>query len=184
MHQQKLVSASKFLVESGRAKDNSQRRTKSLALSIDGSETTIRDQQPLHAGNIDFEGAWGLGDLVDYLNHYVFFWPGKQDGPSNYGIRHYYRYENAGSIMLRVKTSEILEVNKDTGPKFCKFNSGAPRCSAGRKSPRGPNTFVSANSAPYNAGEVVEVVFKETVRLPSNIEYSDYPNGTWQTNRV
>src|SRR5215469_14330007 len=104
----------------------------------------VRDQEPLHAGKIRFATGWGLQDLVQYLDDHVFFWPGWEDGLIQYGRNHFQRYAAEEPVILRVQTSELIAANTDAPPFFCKYNSGAPRCSYGEGSPRGPATFLPA----------------------------------------
>ena len=175
----KLVSASRLLAQSGDHHLIYQRRTNAYVANTPDSKSTIRDQQPLHAGNVDFEIGWDLTKLVDHLNQFVFLWPGKPEGPSDYGIRHFKRYANETNVMLRLKTVDMLKANHENKPLFCSFNSGAPRCSGGRKSPRGSSTFVTARHAQYNASDVVEVVFRDRAVLPQTYEVSSNFDGPW-----
>src|SRR4051794_16687749 len=68
------------------------RRRDHVLVAIDGEEITIRDQAPLHQGNMALGGGWTFGDFVSLLNGRVFFWPGRAVGPIPHGFRHYERY--------------------------------------------------------------------------------------------
>jgi hypothetical protein len=68
---------------------------------------------------------------------------------------------------LRMSFSELLEVNPSVQPYFCRFNSGAPRMTGGRRSPRGPDTFQKANEWRGPPFRVAEVSFVGRVVLPT-----------------
>src|SRR5204862_207252 len=93
-----------------------------------------------------------------------------------YGQNHRDRYVD--DILLRVGFRELINHNDGGQPYFCKFNSGAPRTSNGRKSPRGPDTFLSASCWPHTASEVVEVSFIAPVSLPVTVEFQH--EGEWR----
>ena len=119
-------------------------------------------------------------DFVSHLDDHVFFWPGSQDGPVPSGRRHFERYVKEKPIILRVTLTDLLAANRGTSPLFCKYNSGAPRCSYGNKSPRGPETFVPTSKFCFTPTEVNEVTFKSPVKLPSSVHAASYPIGGWQ----
>jgi hypothetical protein len=64
---------------------------------------------------------------------------------------------------------------------FSKYNTGAPRCTKGKGSPRGPNTFVAVERATFSVSGVVEVAFKDAVKLPESTQIGDSPVGPWRT---
>ena len=141
----------------------------------------IRDQKPLYRGNIEFALGFRFEQLLDLLNSLVFFWPGprlEEKGPIDYGWRHFGRYKSESPIMLRVPTSDLVSENGQQA-LVCRYNSGSPRCSHGRKSPRGPETFLPVDQFPETASKVVEVVFKGKARLPATTEKGDTPSGPW-----
>jgi hypothetical protein len=79
------------------------------------------------------------------------------------------RYATEQPLILRVKVRDLIDANPDTNPQFCRYNSGAPRCSPkrpGRRSPRGPDTFVAASDFSGSPSKVVELVFPTAVKLP------------------
>jgi hypothetical protein len=85
-------------------------------------------------------GGWSWSDLLAALNSRVFFWPGDQSGPNDYGRRLFSAYDPSRQTVLRVSFCDLMEANPGAIPYFCRFNSGGPRTVGGRKSPRGPGT--------------------------------------------
>jgi hypothetical protein len=81
-------------------------------------------------------------------------------------------------VILRVRTEALLRENP--APLFCRFNSGAPRCSNGKKSPRGPDTFLPADQFTGTCGDVVELTFLHGVALPACSNYRDVPSEPWR----
>ena len=69
------------------------RRPQPVRLDLGGRIVEVRDQAPLHKGNLHFDEGWSMARLVEYLNGHVFFWPGGADGPIDYGRRHWARQE-------------------------------------------------------------------------------------------
>jgi len=140
----------------------------------------LRDQMPLHAGNMSLPPKWGFADLVELLNERVFFWPGRPNGlPISYGDRHFERYRNDAPVILRIPTADALRANLNLAPEFSRFNSGSPRCSGGRPSPRGPRTFLSNADADFTVRTIVEVTFRGPFQLPPSTQRSDLPTGPW-----
>jgi hypothetical protein len=143
-------------------------------LKIEGHVVWLQTQRPLYEKNICFEGGWVMADLLSHLNSLVFFWPGTDRGPiPPYGDR--YRIGNkwhSNAVALRIPSREMFEsLNRDS-VLFCRHNSGSPRWSNGQASPRGPHTFLSASDFPGTLSDVVEVVVKDYVKLPSGTEVS------------
>ena len=110
-------------------------------------------------------------DLLDALDARVIFWPGTSEGPRDHGRRHFERYRQELPVTLRSATSRLFLANAGLEPAFCAYNSGSPRFSGGRPSPRGPDTFVTASRFPRPAADVVELSFDEGVSLPQGWEY-------------
>jgi hypothetical protein len=156
------------------------RRGMHLRVTAEGESILLRDQQPLYSKNILFESGFSFEDLLELLNRSVFFWPGSSIGPIDYGVRHFERYRSENPIILRARLESVLAENPMAQPLFCKFNSGSPRYTGGRASPRGPSTFVPADGFAFTAGSVVEVVFRNSVRLPSDLEAGDSLSGPWE----
>ena len=175
-----LETAAHAFVAAGRADLLRSRRPKHVELRLpDGTRLYVRDQAPLHEKNVEFTDGWTFADLVEHLNHRVYFWPGTDRGPIDYGQRHFERYRSEQPIIIRTSFTSICHANPDRAPLFCAFNSGSPRFSAGRASPRGPTTFAPADVFPKGPGEVIEVTFDAAVRLPPNADVMDTSEGEW-----
>ncbi len=175
-----LESASRILRTAGEEAAVRTRRRASLIVEVGGIAVHIRDQAPLHAGNMQLELGWTFEDFVAHLNARIFFWPGDDTGPISYGVRHYQRYAEDCPVILRVPTRALFSENAGCVPLFCRWNSGSPRCSYGKKSPRTAKTFADADDADYRASQVVEVTFEDLVRLPESAQLGDAPWGPWR----
>jgi hypothetical protein len=127
----------------------------------------LRDQLALRPGQVDLTGGWQWQDLVAALNGRVFFWPGDHDCPNRYGRKFLDTYCKRGqrSMVLRFGFWELIQANLDTPAYFCRFNSGAPRISGGRRSPRGPDTFLTADEWCDPPSRAAEVYFVRMVTL-------------------
>ena len=163
-----LRPAAITLQRAGRNEWLERRRSEHLLVDLEGQPVCIRDQRPLFRGNIELTGHITFEQFVALLNSKVFFWPGTNSGPNDYGRRHFLRYREEECAILKTPTRELLEVNPNSTPLFCRYNSGSPRCSGGRKSPRGPDTFIPAAVFQGAPSEVVEVVFSDEVVLPGS----------------
>jgi hypothetical protein len=172
-----LRCANALLADAGLANQSSERRVDHLAVSAGGDITLLRDQKPLIHGAIAFEEGWDLARLVQHINQHVFFWPGLASGPIASGINHFERYRAEAPVLLRFLTADL----DDAVLRFSAYNSGAPRCSGGRYSPRGSKTCVSAAEFSGSASEVVEVVVAGGCALPEALEASDSPVGPWRS---
>ncbi len=162
-----LESAAALMRSAGRLDLLQVRRAESATIEVGGSTVILRDQAPLHAGHILFEDGWDLARLLESLNGRVFFWPGREGGPITYGQRHFQRYAEEGPVILRIRLRDLVEANPGRTPLFCRYNSGSPRTTGGRKSPRGPRTFLPCGQFPDDHRRVVEVTFEELVGLPA-----------------
>ena len=118
--------------------------------------------------------------FVQKLNELVFFWPGKEDGPIPYGHRHFERYQGEDVAMIRVKTKTLFDANKNATPRFSRYNSGSPRHALGKPSPRGEQTFMTADVFPRAPCKVVETVYPGSVILPEDSELGAAPGGPWE----
>jgi len=167
----RLQSAAALMLRANAGGLLSARRGGHLSIELDGETILLRDQAPLHAGNIRFEAGWDLPRLIEHLNRRVFFWPGGEDGPIAYGRRHHERYAAEAPVVLRVRLRELLEANPGRVPLFCQRNSGSPRTVNGKKSPRGSDTFVTCENFPRGPRGVVEVTFEDEVVLPPDTEF-------------
>lgn len=177
----RLESTATLIVRAGRPELSRQRRPRRVRVRVNGVDLWLQGQGPLQEGNILFHEGWELEDLVERLNSLVFFWPGTAAGPNDYGKRH---FESASwcdnPVVLRVGTASLLEENADLTPLFCRFNSGSPRCVNGRRSPRGPDTFVCSDRFDGSSSNVAELTFPGGVDLPDCIERGDAAEGPWQ----
>lgn len=176
--EKRLRSAAALVKAAGSDLSLSERRPTSVVLTFEyGADVTLRDQRPLHAGAIEFEGGWTLPTLVEHLNGHVFFWPGTANGPIPSGVRHAHRYVQAGEslLFLRIPTKALMEAT----PRFSIVNSGSPRYSGGVKSKRGPETFRQAAAFLESPGRVIEVVFAGAVDLPATTEVRESLGGGW-----
>jgi hypothetical protein len=100
-------------------------------------------------------------------------------GPNDYGRRHFSRYEAERPRVLRVPFVAVVAMNPDSSPFVCRFNSGSPRCSGGRKSPRGPRTFIATTDFGRAPSDVVELTFLDGVALPPETETAATYDGPW-----
>ncbi len=157
------------------------RRDRHERISIGRDVIVIRDQAPLHRGNLSLPSGYTFEDFVESLNSRVFFWPGTAAGPISYGIRHFERYRNEGPSILRLTLASLLSANTFANAMFCRYNSGSPRCSYGVRSPRGPQTFLPAAEFEGTPGQVVEVTFDSELALPSDTEVGSCPSGPWRS---
>ncbi len=174
-----LESAERLANAAGRARDLDAKRPETCELKVGGEVVLLRDQSPLHQGNLRLEGGWCFSDLLACLNERVFLWAGREIGPISYGDRHYQRYESERPVILRIAFDELMAADPSVEPLFAKYNSGSPRCSNGIPSPRGPSTFVSADVAPFRPSQVVEVTFLGMVHLPVSTQVGNCPSGPW-----
>jgi hypothetical protein len=160
--------------------DLTQRRVNPISLSSSVTSSWLQTQRPLHFGNILFEGGWQMKDLLTRINSLVFFWPGTSEGPIPHGRRHFRGNDWPTACgAVRVRTQTLFDSLGGSEPLFCTYNSGSPRCSGGKKSPRGPNTFLSALRFDRAPSKVVEVVFDTNVALPSCTEIAVNQDGNF-----
>ena len=171
-----LRCANAFLSGAGLETRSSERRLEHLTIQASEGVALLRDQKPLIEGAIAFEEGWDLARFVQYVNQHVFFWPCRKSGPMDPGMNHFERYHSERPVLLRFPTASIAAANL----RFSRYNSGAPRCSGGKCSPRGGNTYLPAVDFEGTASEVVEVVVVGACALPRNAEVSDNPAGPWQ----
>lgn len=172
-----LNSTMKLLENAGEKTWIDRKRLQTVSVTIAGVTIDIRDQQPLYAGKTQLHGGWKFEDLIRALNSRVFFWPGWEEKPIGYGLRHFSRYEGDSPVLLRIASVDAFALNEQ--PLFCKYNSGSPRTTRGKGSPRGPSTFVESGRAPFTPSQVVEVTFSDSASLPRKIEWSTSPYGPW-----
>jgi hypothetical protein len=159
------------------------RRVGHKKIVADNITISIRDQDPLFKNIVvkNLEDDWTFEDFVFLLNKKIFFWAKEADLRT-----HYTRYENQGEhpIILRLDTEQVLQLNGNIQePKFCRLNSGAPRCSAYYEAgapPRGMNTFLPASQYIGTPSSVREVTFEKYCLLPRKIFLSTHPNKSFK----
>ena len=176
----RLVCAEGLALEySGSISALSKKRCEHLRLSCEErGSVLIRDQAPLYEGNVAFEPSWQMSELLRLLNSRVFFWPGNERGPIASGLNHFKRYAVEGPVIIRCPTASLLDANESL-PELCRYNSGAPRCSGGKKSPRGASTFQTLGDFDGTASKVIEVTFVSSAVLPDDSEVATCPHGPW-----
>lgn len=171
---QRLECAARLAEQAGCPALLGSKRATSIPLTIGEYTVSLRDQAPLHHGNVVFEDGWDLGRLISEINARVFFWPGTEEGPIPYGVRHFERYREEAPAIIRVATSAM-----PNGAEACGFNSGSPRCSRGVGSPRGPATYRPVEDSALTPGRVVEVTWRDAVVLPPDSWVGAEPAGSW-----
>ena len=151
-------------------------------LSFATSPQSLQSQRPLIEKNIAFEAGWTMANLLERLNTLVFFWPGKERDPIQKGLDHRVSADGPGvdTITLRVPTRDAFTIGD---PLFCKYNSGSPRQTSGRRSPRGPGTFDTEMDFNGTSSEVSEVVFKDKFELPFSSQVFDRQTVLWKSIR-
>jgi hypothetical protein len=174
-HEMALYSAAKIAPDRTRiARDRD-------TLVIFGSHAvTLRDQCALRRGQMHLD-RWSWEDLLAALNGRVFFWPQEPDRRSRYAGKFVEAYRKKGQsvVILRIPVFALMEANPGNDLYFCKYNSGGPRISAGKKSPRGPDTFRLLHDWHDRPSDVAEVSFVGKVVLPPSTEVSHGSRG-WQ----
>ena len=105
----RMDSAAELLRMAARTDLLQERRVKHEPLRIDDETVWLRDQLPLHEGSILFEEGWDMPKLVEHIIRHVFFWPGRAEGFSDYGLRHLGRYLAEGPALLRIPSRRIGE---------------------------------------------------------------------------
>lgn len=110
-----------------------------------------------------FTHDWTLEDYIEYLNGFVFFFPGEKERPIKakgfFGI---YKQQQA----LCIPTKDLFIANQGTPPQFSSCNSGAPTERTPCRAKRGPDTFVCGEKFEGNPSDVFEVAFCCGVNLP------------------
>lgn len=158
----------------------SSRRMADVVTHLNEFEVIVRNQIPLNPSYLEFVDGWSFADYLVELNSRVFFWPGDWSGPNGYGQRHLASRFNVSSVLLRTKLKEILAGNPGTVLFLSRFNTGAPRLYYGRRSPRGPDTFIPAVDWPHTPSRVAEASFVGSVKLPASIEVYDLTARSWK----
>lgn len=170
---QTLSCAAELLSAGGLDRVIRSKRAEGLHIEIDNERVHIRDQAPLYSGNVLLQQSYSFEDLIANLNSRVFFWPGTASGPNSSGQRHFSKYRGELPVVLRVPFLSALKSNPGGEPLFSKYNSGSPRCSGGKGSPRGTSTFVLASVAKFTPSVVVEVTFLRRMLLPADTQIGE-----------
>jgi hypothetical protein len=175
-----LYPAGQLFARAGQQELLRQHRPEAVIISVDGESIHVRDQAPLKQSNLTLSENWTLQDVVELLNGRVFFWPGRERGPILSGVRHYERYAGDPIGILRAPSIALISANAASEPQFCKWNSGAPRWSQGRRPVRDRDTFLGSTSAPYAATNVIELTYVSPVLLPEGTVVGPTPLGPWR----
>ena len=77
------------------------------------------------------------------------------------------RYAGESPVVIRISTKDLFAVNRPALPLFSHHDSGSTCYVSDRASSRGPDTFVCEGDFPYLRSQVVEMVLREQVILPS-----------------
>ena len=154
-------------------------RRRSVALKIDERQIVLRDQIPLYEGMMQLPIGYTFAEFVESLNRRIFFWPGNKHKPKDNGLRHFEHYKEEKPVIVRAEFEALCRMNPAAKPLFCRYNSGSPRVTYKKKSPRGPNTFLPAEEFNGTPSTVVEVTFDVDVVLPGSAEFSFHPFGPW-----
>lgn len=171
-----ILCANAIFAEAGLAKQIPAKREAHTSIACKLGTVLIRDQKPLIEGAIQFEDGWDMNRFVHHVNQHVFFWPGTSVGPITPGRNHFERYRAENPVILRIATDQAATATL----KFSRYNSGAPRCSGGKYSPRGSRTYLPPDEFFGTASEVVEVVARDAFALPISVEVSRSPFGPWR----
>lgn len=156
------------------------RRRQHEVVLVDGEQVVIRDQTPLHRGNVGLQPDWEFEDLIEMLNQQVFFWPGGPASPIAYGVRHFERYSAEDTRIIRVSLPDLVSANRHAEPSVCRYNSGSPRCNAGRPSPRSADTFVPLSKSTLRPAQVVEVTLSPSAELPVTAVVTQSLSTAWE----
>lgn len=176
----KLQSAATWLNVAKQKYSITSPRRKPLPLTVNEHHVILNDQASLHEKNARFPDGWSALKFARHLDRYVFFWSGRARGPVKSGIRFFERYEHQDMVIIRAPFGSLRKQNNKSKPLFCRYNSGSPRWSNNRPSPRDPEIFAPAKACGFTAGMVKEVVFRDFVVLPDDTERANSVDGPWR----
>ena len=165
-----LRTAASIIQEAGAVHLLGLRRENETVVQLPEGPVVLKDQRPLIAANLALPANWSVADFVEYLNSFVYFWPGWDRGLIGPGQRLLSHYEEDGPGVLRCSTADLIAANPHVVPEFCPYNSGAPRYHSGKRAFRGPNLFMDAARFPRRASEVVELAFRGDIALPQSTQ--------------
>lgn len=143
-------------------------RSECQTLSLPWGNALIRDQAQLvnSEKQLGFPEDWDLGRYCGWLNEFVFFWPGNQDGPVTPAGKKHFRYHlRKSEVKLTfLKVDAEKAVNAYDGDVL--FSSGSLGAPSGRKKivPRGPSALVTAGEIEVPS-KVVEIAFRDELVL-------------------
>ena len=115
----RIAPANTLFERAGRLDLVRRRRNEHERISIGRDAIVIRDQAPLHTGNLSLPSGYSFEEFTQSLNSRVFFWPGTAAGPIGYGIRHFERYKNENPAILRLTLASLLLANTFANATFC-----------------------------------------------------------------
>jgi hypothetical protein len=156
------------------------RRRVHVQLRVATGGIVIRDQAPLHRGNLRLPNGYSFEEFIESLNRRIFFWPGSSTGPISYGVRHFKRYQQERPVIIRIGFQALMRANRGAEPRYCRY-SGSPRCARGVKSPRGPETFLPAAEFSGTPRQVVEVTFDSPIVVIEDAQFGRRPAGPWRS---
>lgn len=156
------------------------RRTRDVLLQIEGQQVLIRNQVPLDPNSLYLRATVTLAEYVACLNSFVYFWPGTTLGPREDGVRMFERTNGTVSIVIRVPTRSLIDTNRDSPTYVATCNTGVAWIDQGPRSQRGPEVFQTVGSFSEPPASIHEICFGGEVRLPTDAEYGENPEGPWR----
>ncbi len=169
--QGRLVPAATILREAGMGASVRTRRPEAVVIGAGRNRVYVRDQAPLHPGNVRLAGKWAFADLVEELNEHVFFWPAGRRGPNTYGKRLEDKYAGQDQVVMCFGSENLIRLNL-ARLRVCACNSGAPRCNPHvGKAERGPATLAKPAAYLGTPGTVIEVAFRGEVKIADSLEW-------------
>jgi len=179
-HTRELWSARDLLREAGHSELVTVRRRGPVPITINGYTLVVRDQARLTPGSIELPETVSLSDFVEYLNRWVYFWPGDVHTPKGRAQHLVKSVRDAPIAVVRAPLVDLTAENPCACPHFAGCNSGATRHHPiTGKARRDLSTHRQCASFEGGRADVVEVVFSGRVRLPGSTEISYSLLGPW-----
>lgn len=175
-----LMSAGELLRLAGRLDLLCERRAADVVLAIEGETVILRDQARLVLRSLELAEDVSVEDCVEYLNQWVFLWPGELDGPRGRAKALLEADRASDAALLRFRTRDLLVTNPDVVLHFCDRNSGAARHHSGKKAQRNLHMHRRAGLFRGSPSGVVEVAVEKAVLVPESAELSDPRSQRWQ----
>lgn len=142
------------------------RRPRDVEIRIGSDVVVLREQGPLAGGAVQFEDGWTPGRLTEEINRRVFFWPGTWEAPIPRAAGNFAGFlGRPGAVTLVIPTAAVIAAVPPDALHFTRYIAGAPRLSAGEKSPRGNRTFAPAVRFGGPLSAVREVAVLDAVPL-------------------